>query len=700
MITTNRPLVYFENKADFNTEYDNTVSNEMRDKQAVFVGDTREIYTHGVRFDCNNTTYNQATGDTLGLIKIGYIQTGKNYPVELDANGKAYVTVNWTDSDTVYDDTAVRGLISTNSQFLTGLENRLNNIYDEVQQNVQNDIDTILQDAEWLKDHFPAGEVFGFGDLEQDVKEYLIGLGLIEEYEDNGETKTRVGWSSLQLQYDNLLARVAAVEQGEVDQEALEAALKLYIDGEVGSAEARLDTKYALTDAEGRALEWLSSGFSSASNQYETFANMYSAAMTDYGTAISGVSTRVQTLENAGYVTSASVGTMVANEVNTAVSGMDSRITATENSISAMSEFGSRISSLESGQSDIASGLSTVTSTANGNATAIANMFATNGAGTAAISTYVTDWWSGVTISGDKVDLTGRQLNMAFGQTAEEYESVGPLLSINENSFEIKNVSGYYNNNSVEIRPYALWVQKVTDSEMPSAQDRLVEILPNKISVNHWERSVGWTPYAYVDEEGFHGDVSCDYIHLNHELQIAANENARIEFETGIQLGNIFNQDENNPGYYDGLYMKNSSGRYETLITSSGIAIDDNTNDNHTWIYPNIITTPQLSQTSDRNLKDIISDVNLTVEQVAEAPAVEFTWKKDQSEDKQHNVGTIAQYWQVVLPEVVGEDKNGNLTMQYSNAAMISAIVTAKEVVALKEEIAELKRQIAELKNN
>lgn len=45
-----------------------------------------------------NTTYSQATADKLGLVKIGYTATGKNYPVLLDENGKMYVAVPWTDT--------------------------------------------------------------------------------------------------------------------------------------------------------------------------------------------------------------------------------------------------------------------------------------------------------------------------------------------------------------------------------------------------------------------------------------------------------------------------------------------------------------------------------------------------------------------------------------------------------------------------
>ena len=50
----------------------------------------------------NNTTYAQATSDKLGLVKIGYSTNGKNYPVSLDSGGKMYVNVPWTDTNTTY----------------------------------------------------------------------------------------------------------------------------------------------------------------------------------------------------------------------------------------------------------------------------------------------------------------------------------------------------------------------------------------------------------------------------------------------------------------------------------------------------------------------------------------------------------------------------------------------------------------------
>lgn len=51
----------------------------------------------------NNTTYSKATDTTLGLVKIGYTTSDKNYAVQLDGDGKMFVNVPWTDTNTTYN---------------------------------------------------------------------------------------------------------------------------------------------------------------------------------------------------------------------------------------------------------------------------------------------------------------------------------------------------------------------------------------------------------------------------------------------------------------------------------------------------------------------------------------------------------------------------------------------------------------------
>lgn len=71
-------------------------------------------------------TYSQATSSTLGLVKIGYPESGKNYPVELNSSGQMYVSVPWTDNNTTYGlaTTSANGLLKqlsgNTSQYMRG----------------------------------------------------------------------------------------------------------------------------------------------------------------------------------------------------------------------------------------------------------------------------------------------------------------------------------------------------------------------------------------------------------------------------------------------------------------------------------------------------------------------------------------------------------------------------------------------------
>lgn len=64
------------------------------------------------------TSIPQASSSALGGIKIGYSDNGKNYAVELDSSGKAYVNVPWTDSNTTYS--AGTGLSLSGTTFSLG----------------------------------------------------------------------------------------------------------------------------------------------------------------------------------------------------------------------------------------------------------------------------------------------------------------------------------------------------------------------------------------------------------------------------------------------------------------------------------------------------------------------------------------------------------------------------------------------------
>ena len=57
-----------------------------------------------------------ATSSTIGGFKIGYTSSGKNYPIQLDSNGKGYVNVPWSDTTYSVATTSANGLMSTSDK--------------------------------------------------------------------------------------------------------------------------------------------------------------------------------------------------------------------------------------------------------------------------------------------------------------------------------------------------------------------------------------------------------------------------------------------------------------------------------------------------------------------------------------------------------------------------------------------------------
>lgn len=78
----------------------------------------------------SNYSLPTSTASALGGIKVGYTTSGKNYKVQLDANGNAYVSVPWTDNNTTYSvaTTSADGLMSRSDKSkLDGIATGANN---------------------------------------------------------------------------------------------------------------------------------------------------------------------------------------------------------------------------------------------------------------------------------------------------------------------------------------------------------------------------------------------------------------------------------------------------------------------------------------------------------------------------------------------------------------------------------------------
>ena len=103
---------------------------------------------------------------------------------------------------------------------------------------------------------------------------------------------------------------------------------------------------------------------------------------------------------------------------------------------------------------------------------------------------------------------------------------------------------------------------------------------------------------------------------------------------------------------------------------------------------------------SDIRKKDVIEyDVDPGFETIANAPTIRFMWKdRGPLDNRGECVGSIAQYWQMALPEAVMTDGEGFLSMQYDVIALIAAVSVAKRVASHEQRIAALERENALLR--
>ena len=176
----------------------------------------------------------------------------------------------------------------------------------------------------------------------------------------------------------------------------------------------------------------------------------------------------------------------------------------------------------------------------------------------------------------------------------------------------------------------------------------------------------------------------------------------QIKVDLGLEIYNL----ANNTPYID-FHYNNSTADFTSRIIeySSGkltlecaVGIGSSTIPSYTLhVAGTIYATGAITALSDARKKDIMGGAGVTVEQIAHAPAVQFLWKDKERRKDGQQVGTLAQYWQTVLPEVV-MDKGGELSMQYGVAALVSAIVTARKVVDHERRIHELEKENERLK--
>lgn len=132
-------------------------------------------------------------------------------------------------------------------------------------------------------------------------------------------------------------------------------------------------------------------------------------------------------------------------------------------------------------------------------------------------------------------------------------------------------------------------------------------------------------------------------------------------------------------------------------LSTNNLTLQVNTGNGSPYINKSWIVT------SDIRKKDVVKYAEASINKIAEAPIFDFRWKYELNGAL--NLGTSAQYWEMVFPNAVKTTPDGYLGMDYSSIALASAVLTARKVVdhekrirLLEVENEALRREIDQLK--
>lgn len=150
----------------------------------------------------------------------------------------------------------------------------------------------------------------------------------------------------------------------------------------------------------------------------------------------------------------------------------------------------------------------------------------------------------------------------------------------------------------------------------------------------------------------------------------------------------------------DGKFYLNKNGsntlNSNTIHNTDGtwkIGTSSNTSAKLT-VYGEIDATTGFFETSDSRLKNFLNEIQIDFDKLSQLPKMYFTWKADEKEMPDLQIGTSAQELQKLYPELVRET-DGHLTVAYDKLS----IVALKAIDELYTMITELKKQNSKLKS-
>lgn len=225
-------------------------------------------------------------------------------------------------------------------------------------------------------------------------------------------------------------------------------------------------------------------------------------------------------------------------------------------------------------------------------------------------------------------------------------------------------------------------------------------------------RSAG-TPYIDFTGSNSTADYNVRLAYQNSQLEVnGANFSVANTIRSKAYIGMIFDYigSTAKANTYGVMFYKRDT--YFNIIRTKKGAPDTPTSDHggslmeinlatNAVTFAGVVTASNISTSSDARLKTRIADIAIPIAEIAAAPL----WRYRREDTGVVDVGSTAQYWGAILPELTRTDEQGWMSLDYGKTALLASVSLARKaddhearIKALEAENRALKQEIERIK--
>ena len=223
----------------------------------------------------------------------------------------------------------------------------------------------------------------------------------------------------------------------------------------------------------------------------------------------------------------------------------------------------------------------------------------------------------------------------------------------------------------------------------------------------------GYATQSWVNSQGFlksHQSLA-NYVTKNTAQKISGRKTFSDAIINSYAMSFLFNYRGSTPvaNAYGVMFYKRDThfnilrtkkGAPDTVTFDHGGSLMELNLATNAVTFAGAVTASNITASSDARLKTRIADISLPIADIAAAPL----WRYRRKDTGVVDVGSTAQYWGAILPELTRTDEQGWMSLDYGKTALLASVSLARKaddhearIKALEAENARLREKIARL---